>query len=343
MYHDGKHIWYSGFRSWTAANKRKHEIETQQDFGIFIQPGKVSLNEYLAAWLRDYVTPNLSPRTLEGYQDLIRKHINPALGTILLTRLTPGALQTFYATMTPQTAVHCHRCLSAALTIAVKQGLLVRNPCKAVTAPTIQKREMHVLDEDGVHQFLEASKSTKYYVLFYLALYTGMRRSEILAQRWTDIDLDAGMLSVNRSLHHVKEGFIYRQPKTSKSRRLIALTPSTIAVLATHKARQMAQHLLQGVPLPADALVFCQPDGTPLLPGTVSHAWEDVARRLGLNVRLHDARHSHASILLKHGIHPKIVSERLGHSSILITLDTYSHVLPGIQAAAAKKFDEALK
>jgi integrase len=171
-----------------------------------------------------------------------------------------------------------------------------------------------------------------------------MRRSELLALRWSDVDLLLCQLSVTRTLHHLKdESTIFRQPKTDKGRRLIALTPSTVSVLKEHKRKQIAQRIVSGSTLKADDLLFSQEDGRPLLPGTVSHAWIKLIQRAGLkNIRLHDARHTHASLMLKQGIHPKIVQERLGHASIQITLDTYSHVAPGLQQAAANRFDDIL-
>jgi integrase len=203
---------------------------------------------------------------------------------------------------------------------------------------------MHTLSEDDVHTFLEAAKKTPYYALFYTALYTGMRRSELLALRWSDVDLLLCQIYVTRTLHHLRDGsIVYRAPKTAKGRRMIALSPSTALVLKKHEEKQEAMCAMLGIPLEDDDLMFSQADGKALLPDTVSHAWMKLAKRLGMpEIRLHDARHSHASLMLKQGIHPKIVQERLGHASIQITLDTYSHVAPGLQEAAAARFDEAL-
>jgi integrase len=175
-----------------------------------------------------------------------------------------------------------------------------------------------------------------------MLLFTGMRRSELLAIRWCDIDLILGQVSVNRGLHHLRTGeFVFETPKTAKSRRMIDLPPSAILTLRQYREKQEALHIILGKNLRDDELVFCRSDGKPLLPDTITHAWMKLARRLGFsNVRLHDARHSHASLMLKQGIHPKIVHERLGHASIQITLDTYSHVAPGLQQAAALRFDE---
>ncbi len=336
------------------AEKRLSELLHQLDNGIFIRPGKTTLSEYLERWVKEYAWPNLSPRTAEGYEHIIRRHLIPALGNIPLTQIKPEHLQKYYSEklsggrcdgnggLSARTVRHHHVTLHTALESAVKWGLLVRSPADAVTPPRYQRHEMHTLDEQEIHTLLEAAKSTSYYTLYYMALYTGMRRSELLALRWSDIDLLTCELSVTRTLHHLRDGsFIYRQPKTAKSRRMIALSPSTALVLKEYKEKEKTDHLLMGVPLKVSDLVFSHIDGEPLLPDTVTREWIRLTRRVGLpEIRLHDARHTHASLMLKQGIHPKIVSERLGHSSIVITLDTYSHVSPGLQEAAALKFDE---
>lgn len=335
------------------AEQRLSELLHQLDTGTFIKPGKTTVAEYLERWLKDYAWPNLSPKTAEGYEHMINRHIVPALGNIPLTQLKPSDIQKYYSDklatgrkdgtggLSARTVRHHHVTLHGALQIAVKQGLLIRNPCDAVTPPHYQRPEMHTLNEDDIHKLLEAAKDTLYYPIFYIALFTGMRRSEMLALRWCDIDLDLCELSVTRSLHHLRDGTtVFRQPKTTKSRRMIALSPSTALVLREHRGKQIAERLLTGKPLSDDSLIFSHPDGKPLLPDSITRHWIRLTRRLGMNIRLHDARHTMATLMLKQGVHPKIVQERLGHASITTTLDTYSHVTPGLQAAAALRFDE---
>jgi integrase len=235
-------------------------------------------------------------------------------------------------------ALHC------ALEIAVKWGLLSRNPADAVTPPHCQRTEMHTMAENDIHNFLEKASGSQYYAMFYVSLFTGMRRSEVLALRWSDVDLMLCQISVTRSLHHLRSGeLVFRQPKTAKGRRTIALSPSTALVLKEHKEQQMAQRMLLGTTQREDDLVFSDNNGRPVLPDTMSHAWVKITKRAGIiGIRLHDARHTHASLMLKQGIHPKVVQERLGHASIQTTLDTYSHVAPGLQEAAAARFDTIL-
>jgi integrase len=202
---------------------------------------------------------------------------------------------------------------------------------------------MQTWDEDDITRFLEAAKLTPYHALFYTALFTGMRHSELLALRWQDVDFILSQICVSRSLHQLRDGsFIFRSPKTAKGRRTVALSPSAVSVLKEHRERQELDRMMLGIPLSDADPVFSHVDGKPIRPNTITRAWTVLAARAGLKViRLHDARHTHASLMLKQGIHPKVVQERLGHSSIQITLDTYSHVAPGLQQAATARFDEA--
>lgn len=234
--------------------------------------------------------------------------------------------------------------LHNALKCAVKWGLLVRNPADSIDAPRTTHTEMKVMGEEDLNRFLEVAKPTPNYALFYLALFTGMRRSELLGLRWSDVDLLLYQLSVARTMHRLKNGeIVFTPPKTAKGRRIVSLSPSTSLILQEHGEAQEAIRILQGLHLEENDLVFSKEDGSPLMPNAVTSAWLRLAKRAGLEgIRLHDARHTHASIMLKQGIHPKIVQERLGHSTIAITLDTYSHVTPGLQEAAAKRFDEVL-
>ena len=220
----------------------------------------------------------------------------------------------------------------------MKRGLLVRNVADAVDPPHFERHEMHTLNEDGLNTVLEAARRTQYFALYYTLLFTGIGRSEALASRWEDADLALAQVSINRSLHRLRTGeVVFRQPKTVKSRRMVGLSPSACLVLRQHRDNEEA---LRGS-LNDNGLVFCHVNGSPLLPDTVTHAWVKPVRRCGLRgIRLHDCRHTHSSLMLKQGIHPKIVQERLGHATIQITLDTYSHVAPSLQQAAAARFDD---
>jgi len=329
------------------AEKRLAELLHQLDNGTFIKPGKTTVAEYLRKWLEDYCSANLAPRTTEGYESIVRCHLIPSLGQVHLTQLKPEYIQHVYseklaAGLSHRTIRYIHVTLHKALQDAVRLGIIMRNPADAVKPPRVQYHEMHTMNESDIHIFLEFAKSTPYYALFYVALFTGMRRSELLALRWSDVDLLLCQLSVTRALHQLQGGnLVFRQPKTAKGRRLISLSPSTAIVLGKHREQQEQMKQNIGSTLTDNDLVFCHEDGSSLLPNSVSHAWTKLANRAGLKgIRLHDARHTHASLMLKQGIHPKIVQERLGHASIQVTLDTYSHVAPGLQQAAANRFDD---
>lgn len=330
------------------AEKRLGEILYQLDNGTFMKPSKTTVGEYLERWLQDYVWPNLAPKTAEGYEHIVRHHLIPCLGSVVLTQLKPEHLQRCYSSklaggLSPLTVRHHHTALHKALQMAVEWGLLSRNAADAVSPPRVQRTEMRIWDEDDIATFLEAAKKTPYYALFYEALFTGMRRSELLALRWCDVDLLLCQIYVTRSLHVLKGGkVVYGSPKTAKGRRMVSLSPFAVSILREHKEEQELERAMIGLELKEDDHIFCHFDGKPFLPNTVTHAWAKLVKRTGLkSIRFHDARHTHASLMLKQGAHPKVVQERLGHSSIQITLDTYSHVTPGLQEAAACRFDEA--
>jgi integrase len=189
-----------------------------------------------------------------------------------------------------------------------------RNVADSVSPPRYQRPQWQTSSDIDINTFLEAAQKTPYYTLFYLALFTGMRRSELLALRWCDIDLMLCQAHISRTLHHLRTGdTVIRAPKTTKGRRMVALSPSAVLLLKEHREKQALERTMLGIPLKDDDLVFSDLKGKPLLPDTVTHALIKLVRRNGLKgVRLHDARHTHASLMLKQGTHPQIVQERLG-------------------------------
>ena len=331
------------------AEKKLSELLSQMDNGTYVKPEKTTLADYLNIWLIDYAKPNLSPRSFERYESIVRVHLIPGLGSIALINIRPEHIQKYYSSklesgLSARTVRYHHVVLHIALKTAVKWGLTSRNVTDAVDPPKARKSEMKTWDEEEVSLFLGNAKDSQYYALFHTALFTGMRRSELLALRWRDVDEEHCQLSISRGLHQLKDGsFVFSQPKSAKSQRTIALSPSNIAVLKELHEKQKLERMMQGIELNDDDLVFSHPEGTPLRPNTVSRAWSILANRAGIKIiRFHDARHTHASLMLKQGIHPKVVQERLGHSTIAITLDTYSHVAPGMQESAANRFDAAI-
>lgn len=344
-----KQQWLSVKGTKKEAEKRLSELLHQLDTGTFMRPSKTTLAEYLEKWLSNYAKPNLSPRGFERYAGIIRKHLIPDMGSTTLTQLRPEHLQKHYTArlndgLSARTVRYHHAVIHKALQTAVKWGLVSHNVADGVDVPRAQRNEMQTWDEDEITRFLETAKDSPYYALFYTALYTGMRRSELLGLKWGDVDFIMNQVYVNRSLHHLKDGsYVFTQPKSTRSRRTIALSPSAILTLRDHYEKQKLERAMLGISLKDDDLVFSQLDGKPLRPNTVTRAWTMLADRAGVKmIRLHDARHTHASLMLKQGVHPKIVQERLGHASIQMTLDTYSHVAPGLQQAAAEGFDRLL-
>ncbi len=344
-----------------VAQQRMHELLYTLEQGAYVRPSRLTVAQFLGEWLRDYVELNCSPRTKASYEMIIRRHLIPELGSIPLSQLEPRHLQASYSRqrergrvdgkgqLSPQTVRYCHSLLSEALGYAVKMGLLSRNVAQATEAPRADNKVMPTLAPEDVPRFLETAQDSPYYTLFYLLLHTGLRRGEALALRWKSIDFGlvslgvSAYLSVTETTYKLDGTCIIKEPKTSKSRRRIALPPSLGLVLRQHRDEQEAQRALLGKPLTAGDFVFAHPDGSPLDPSTVSHTFNKIIRKAGLpHIRLHDLRHTHASLLLQAGVHIKVVQERLGHSSIRVTLDTYSHVIGGLQEVAAQRFDDLL-
>lgn len=335
------------------AEQRLTELLHQLDTGTFVKPSSSSTGEFLLQWLRDYAKPSLAPKTFQVYEHIVNRHLIPSLGAISLTQLSPRHLQSYYADkmengrrdgkggLSPRTVRHHHRTIHDALQHAVRWGLVLRNVAQAVDPPRFSNKEMMTLDQSSVQGFLEVARGSEYFPLFHLLLFTGMRRSEALGLHWRNIDLDLLTLSVVQVMHQMKAGeVIFREPKSARSRRLVDLTPSSGVVLREWKAYQEEMF---GRSITSNDLVFSLQDGSPMLPDSVTHAFTKMVRAHGFKgLRLHDLRHSHATLMLQQGIHPKIVQERLGHSSIQVTLDIYSHVAPGMQKAAALRFEEGL-
>ncbi len=351
-------------QQWTSFKGTKKQAERELNAslvrleqGIHIKPTKITVGEYLESWLQDYVETNTSPRTQHRYSQIVRVHLIPEFGAFPLVALQPHHIQTYYANalktghqrtkggLSPSTVHYHHRVLFEALKHAVKREILVRNVAEAVDAPRPIHKEMATLGPESVNLFLETAEESPHYLIFYTAIYTGLRRGEMLGLRWCDVDLDFGTLSIVQTLQHLHSGeYIFKEPKSRKGRRQIALSPSLAILLRGHKQKQESLRIFAGYTFTPTDLVFSHADGSPIRPNTVTRAFTIIARSIGLEgVRFHDLRHAHATLMLRQGIHPKIVSERLGHASISMTLDIYSHVLPGLQEAAALRFEEGLQ
>jgi integrase len=339
------------------AEKQLADIIAMVETGKQVKPIKRTLGQYLNQCLDEYAKVNTSPRTYERYREIVQENLVTNLGSIPLMELKPHHVQSYYTKaldsgrkdgkggLSARTVTHYHRVLFEALRYAVKHEMIFRNVAEAVTPPRAKNKKVTVIDSQGVNRVLEAVKDTIYYPIFYTAVYTGMRRSELLGLRWQNVDLDFMTIAVTETLHKLKKsGYFYGEPKSKRGKRSIALSTSLALLLREHKAHQEAARHALGRQLTDNDLVFSMPDGVPISPNAVTKAFINTRNSLCLaGLRFHDLRHTHASLMLAQGVHPKIVSERLGHSTVGITLDTYSHVLPGLQEAAAAGFDEMLK
>ncbi len=337
------------------AQRRLHELLLSVEQGSFIKPKRITLGEWLGEWLNGYVKTNCSPRTLEGYHTIIRRHLIPNLGMIPLSQVQPQHIQQYYARalsepgpdgkeLSARSVLHIHRVLFQALNYAVRQGLLIRNPAQLVDPPRAKKSKMKTLMPQEVSMLLNVAQDTRYYPIIHTAVKTGLRQAELLGLRWRDLDLDLSSLSVTQVLYKRRGICQFKEPKSEHSRRRLGLSPSLALFLREYRTERETECLLLGKLLSEDDLVFGKVDGTPMDPGTLTHNFARIARRASLpGTRFHDLRHTFASLMLLAGIHPKIVSEALGHSSVAFTLDVYSHVVPGLQEAAGKRLDEVLE
>ena len=334
------------------AERALREVLLSLEHGSYVKPNKITLGEWLDQWCESFVVMNTTPRTYVSYRSIIDRHLKPRLGSIALSRLEPQQIQVYYAdklakgrvdgtgSLSNRSVLYHHRILSKALDQAVKMGLVVRNVAKLITPPRVARKTINVLDADEASKLLDISSETIYYPLFSTLLYTGLRRGEAIALRWKNIDLLGLELHVVESAYRIHKEFIITEPKTLHSKRAVSLSPSLAALLREYREDQELMRKQMGNPLTGEDFVFSWPDGRPLDPDVVTKAFHRIAGKAGLkNIRLHDLRHTHATLMLKAGVHPKVVSERLGHANIGITLDTYSHVLPGLQEAAAERFD----
>ena len=317
--------------------------------GGYVPRDKETVSQFLTRWLETYAATNTTLRTREGYRGNITRYINLAIGRVELQKLAPNQIQGMYAALlekelSNRTVLHVHRVLSEALKHAVRWGLLTRNTADATTPPRAQQEELKMWDEPTIDLFLEASAGHRFQDFYLLALLTGMRRSELCGLRWESVDLVAGRLGVVRTLQIIKgRGLVEGQPKTAKSRRSIALSPQTIALLHAIRGKQLAQQLEAGPLWQNTGYVLTQADGRPMNPNNVTQEFAAIVRKVGLpHLPLHGPRHAHATLMLTNGENPKIVSERLGHSNIAITMDIYSHVLPGLQEQAVLRLDQRL-
>lgn len=322
----------------SQAKQERTRMLRDIDRGAFVEPSKRTLQEYLNEWL-DGKT-DISARTLLDYRDRLTRYIYPALGRIRLDQVTTEKIQALYGSLqrdrslSPRSIQYTHTALRQALRKAVALGLLVKNPTDHVTLPRKVRREMRALTPQQAAVCLETAKKDSLHALWSVLLHAGLRPNEALALKWSD--LDGNLLRIQRARVEVKRGtFVSSEPKTPKSRRTVSLPDETVAALQAHKQRQAKTILKAGKKYDRQDYIFTTRTGTPLDRPFIYRRWRKLLKAAELPaVRLYDARHTHASLLLAAQVNPKIVSERLGHSSIVLTMDTYSHVMPELDAQA---------
>ncbi|GAB6138012.1 tyrosine-type recombinase/integrase [Halanaerobaculum tunisiense] len=339
------------------AEKEMHKLAHEVETGAYIEPSEMTVKDFLLQWFEDYCESNLAPSTLESYEIIIKSHLIPALGNIKVSDLEPMHIKRYQTHklkkgrrdgkeggLSKRTVQYHHRVLSKALKHAVKWRVIDTNPAEVIEAPSPDTPEIKALTQEEVNKLLDKAEGWVY-DLIYIAVFTGMRRGELLAMRWNDIDFSEQIIQVKQSVTKVTgKDLEFRKPKTKSSIRPINVDDDIIKILNRRKKEQKQNKLrLGGKYNTKYNLVFCKVNGDPFLPQYATRKFNAVAEKADLEeFRLHDLRHTHATLMLKADVHPKIVQERLGHSSINQTLDTYSHVIPSMQKEAVKKLKNTL-
>lgn len=336
---DGKRHWVSK----TFAKKKEAEAwlssqQTDKAQGTFQAPSKETVADYMKRWLTDSASKRVRERTLVEYTYLVNQYVVPQIGNIKLADLRADQVQKFYNKLAAEngtsTAPHVHSVLRAALNQALKWGVIHRNVATLVDVPKAPRRKDSSLSPDAARQFLQAAKDNRYYAYFLLLLDSGFRPGEALALTWDDVDLVNGIVRINKALSTGRNKLFIGEPKTHKSRRSIPVTPDTITALKAHKAHIAEQRIKVAEYWEDRNLVFPNELGDYSDQGKIStNHFKSILRKAGLpeRTRVYDLRHTSATLLMAANTHPKIVSERLGHSTTNLTLDTYSHVSPGMQ------------
>jgi integrase len=344
-----RQVWRGGYRLKrdAVAAERRFLVEFEDRAREPKPPSGPTVQEFLEDWLVQS-SPTRRPTTSCSYERCIRDYVLPHLGDVILTELGPEHVRNWEAellctprrfrdgALSPTTVGYCHRLLRRALQDALRWGIVDRNPCDAVVPPRRAETEMRIWTPAEVQRFLAFVADDPLCAMWRLFVVTGMRRGEVAGLRWIDVDLEAGRIAVQHTRVLVYDRPEVSRPKTPRSRRVLALDAGTVDALRRHRQRQDAERARLAEIWIESGYVFVREDGAPLDPDRISHLFSLIVAATGLTkVRLHDLRHTAASLAMASGVHPKVVSERLGHASVAFTPDVYSHLVPGMQEDAA--------
>lgn len=350
---DGKRrqVFKRGFKTRRDAEGELRRKLVAVEDQVHVDASKITLGDYLRRWLKGL---QCKATTADRYRQSAVKHVIPRIGHVRLQSLTADDLDACYrqleeggrrdgGPLSAKSVRHAHTMLSKALGDAVRRGHVVRNVASDARPPRLERREMKVWAAGQLRAFLAHVNGDRLYAMWLLLATTGMRRGEVLGLQWDSVDLDVGRLAIVRAITKADGKAVVSEPKTVRGRRVIALDPATVAALRAHRARQLAERLVAGGAWQDSQLVFCWPDGTALDPQLPTKWFKRHTRDAGLPaIRLHDLRHTWATVALVRGVPAKVVSERLGHASVAITLDVYSHVLPALDEQAAATVADAI-
>jgi integrase len=341
---------YVSGRSREEVRQKLTRAMADRDGGMIFDAESLTVGEYLTRWLEDSVKGTVRVSTYQVHWHMIKPHINPVLGRLRLKDLTPVHVRGLYreklnSGLSSATVRKMHSILRKALKQAVMDGLISRNVCEAVKPPKVEHKEINPLDREQAKALLEAASGDRLEALYVLAVHTGMREGELLGLKWEDADLERSVLRLRHAL--VREGgkiALGDLLKTPKSRRSVRLTRAAAKALRSHLERQLEEMERMGSLYQPGGLVFATRSGTIINPSNLrNRSFKPLLKRAGLpEICFHDLRHTCATLLLSQGTHPKLVQELLGHATIAMTLDTYSHFLPSMGDQTARAMEAAL-
>lgn len=339
----------SGFKTKKEAQSALAELIASVEKGTYVEKRKTKFREFAEEFLYKIYKNKVKPSTFERTETVMKFHVFPFVKEMDIQDINAFLVHDFLEEKRKEdySSSYIHRInetIKMVLRAAFKQGVIEKDIAASIDNPRIERKEMNVWTIQQVKDFLRQAKHSRYYVVFFLAAYTGMRKGEILGLQWDDVDFDKRTIRVNKTLYKVKNEFVLAEPKTTSSIRHIYMDDDILRALRKHKVQQNLEKMRYGGVYQDHNLVFPKEDGTFLTPSAVNCTFLKYLKRFNLpRIRFHDLRHTHATILLEMGVHPKVVSDRLGHKSIKTTLDIYSHVSTSLQKDLSEQFSKVMK